>query len=82
MVTFCTLQFYNLIQDVPEEARETEVFLKMILHVVPFLTKEDSFDELVEVFVVVADESLDLACLSMCYDLVLDYLTVSNVWEH
>ena len=82
MVTLCTLQLNNLIKDVPEEARQAEVFLKVILHVVPFLTKEYSFDELVEVFVVVADESLDLACLGMRYDLVLDYLTVSYVWEH
>jgi len=54
----------------------------VVLHVVPFFTKEDSFDELVEMLVVVADESLDLACLSVCYYLVLDYLTVSDVWEH
>ena len=54
----------------------------MILHVESFFAKENPLDELIEVLVIVADQSLDLPSLGVSDDLILYNLSVSWIWEH
>ena len=54
----------------------------MVVHVEFFFTYEHSLDELIEVFVFMADQTLDLASLSVSNDLVFYNFAISDIREH
>lgn len=54
----------------------------MMLHIELFFTNEHSFDELIEVFVLMRNKLLDLARLGVCNDLIFNYFAVGQVREH